>query len=164
MLTAEPLPVATAGAWVEVPACGAVCTFVGTVRDHADGRRGVTAIDYEAYEEHVLPAFATIAGRMRSRWPDIGRMVLWHRIGRLELGAASVVVAVSAPHRGEAFEACRFGIDTLKASAPIWKKETWTEGSDWSEAAAPLEPATAAAERPAAAGRPPNDASPRRGR
>jgi len=138
-LTSEPLPSDRALAWVERPSCGAVACFVGTVRDHAEGHTGGRAIDYEAYGDQVLPRFQAITAAARQSWPDLGGVVVWHRIGHIELGAASVVVAVSSPHRGEAFEACRYLIDTLKATAPIWKHETWDGGTDWSLAARPIE-------------------------
>lgn len=147
MLTSEPLPSDEASSWVSVPSCGAVCSFVGTVRDHADGRADVVGIDYEAYEEQVVPVFRAIAGELRARWPELGRVAIWHRVGRLVVGEASVVVAASAPHRAEAFAACRLGIDTLKATAPIWKKETWADGSDWSSTAAPVSVPARAAHR-----------------
>jgi molybdopterin synthase catalytic subunit len=143
-LTADPLSVDQAAAWVERPQCGAVAVFAGTVRDHAYGRTGVTEIDYEAYAEQVIPRFEAIATAARGRWPDLGRIVLWHRTGRIAVGEASVVVAVSSPHRAEAFDACRYGIDTLKEMAPIWKRETWDGGSDWSPAARPVEAAPSA--------------------
>jgi molybdopterin synthase catalytic subunit len=139
-LTTEPLSSESALAWAEKPSCGAVACFVGTVRDHAEGRTGVRAIDYEAYAPQVLPRFEAIVAAARERWPDLGRAVVWHRVGRVELGEASVVVVVSSPHRAEAFEACRYLIDTLKATAPIWKQETWEGGTDWSLAARPIEP------------------------
>jgi molybdopterin synthase catalytic subunit len=84
-------------------------------------------------DEHVVPRLERIATELRRRWPEAGRVVLWHRVGELGLGESSVVVAVSSPHRAEAFEAARFGIDALKASAPIWKKEFATSGSYWVE-------------------------------
>jgi molybdopterin synthase catalytic subunit len=124
-LTAEELPIGAAYEWVVRPDCGGVVLFSGTVRDHAEGRSGVTSLTYEAYEEHVVGRLERIAEELRRRWPGVGRVVLWHRTGELALTESSVVVAVSAPHRPEAFEAARFGIDTLKATAPIWKKETW---------------------------------------
>ena len=139
-LTAEPLSSERALAWVEKPSCGAVACFVGTVRDHAEGRTGVRAIDYEAYAPQALLRFEAIVAAARERWPDLGRAVVWHRVGRVELGEASVVVVVSTPHRAEAFEACRYMIDTLKATAPIWKQETWEGGTDWSLATRPIEP------------------------
>ncbi len=124
-LTADELPVAVAYQWALRPECGAVVLFSGTVRDHAEGRAGVTSLTYEAYEEHVVGRLERIAAELRRRWSTVGRVVLWHRTGELALTESSVVVAVSAPHREEAFEAARFAIDTLKATAPIWKKETW---------------------------------------
>ena len=129
-LTADELPIGAAYDWAVRPDCGAVVLFSGTVRDHADGRTGVTSLTYEAYEEHVVPRMERIATELRRRWPEAGRVVLWHRVGALGLGESSVVVAVSSPHRAEAFEAARFGIDALKVSAPIWKKESWGDGAD----------------------------------
>jgi molybdopterin synthase catalytic subunit len=108
------------------------------VRDHAEGRDGVTHLDYEAYDAQVQPKLAAIAAEVRRRWPFTGRIVLWHRVGRIALAEVSVVVAVSAPHRPEAFEAARFAIDALKAGAPIWKKESWEEGEAWGLNAHPL--------------------------
>ena len=144
-LTDEPLVTERALAWAERPSCGAVACFVGTVRDHAEGRTGVQAIDYQAYTAQVLPRFEAIVHAARERWPDLGRAVVWHRIGHITLGEASVVVVVSTPHRAEAFEACRYMIDTLKATVPIWKHETWEGGTDWSQAARPIEPPPEAA-------------------
>jgi molybdopterin synthase catalytic subunit len=146
-LTSEPLGSEQALAWVERPWCGAAACFVGTVRDHAEGRTGVKAIEYEAYTTQVLPRFEAIAASARERWTDLGRVVVWHRIGLLQLGEASVVVAVSSPHRAEAFEACRYVIDTLKATAPIWKRETWDGGTDWSAAARTVEEVPEAKQR-----------------
>jgi molybdopterin synthase catalytic subunit len=140
-LTSEPLPTEQALKWVERPSCGAVACFAGTVRDHAEGRTGVRSIDYEAYTSQVLPRFSAIVAAARERWPELGRAVVWHRIGHIELGEASVVVVVSTPHREEAFDACRYLIDTLKATAPIWKHETWEGGTDWSLATRPVEAA-----------------------
>lgn len=130
-LTDEPLPVGEVAAWVVVPRCGASVTFSGTVRDHAEGRPGVTSIEYEAYATQVEPRLVAIATEARSRWPTLGRVALLHRTGPLELGESSVVVSASAPHRDEAFDCARFLIDTLKATVPIWKKEAWDGGEDW---------------------------------
>jgi molybdopterin synthase catalytic subunit len=105
--------------------------FSGTVRDHAEGRQDVQRLEYEAYEEMVVPKLAEIAAEARARWPMTGRVVLVHRIGTLELGESSVVVAVSSPHRAEAFAAARYAIDALKVSVPVWKREVWAEGSEW---------------------------------
>ncbi|MEJ5255418.1 MAG: molybdenum cofactor biosynthesis protein MoaE [Acidimicrobiales bacterium] len=139
-LSEHPLPIGVAADWAVLPGCGAVVLFSGTVRDHADGRDDVTGIDYEAYEEQVVPKLTAIARHARERWPEIGRMVLLHRIGHVPVGESSVVVVVSAPHRREAFEAARFGIDALKASVPIWKRELWEGGSRWGIDARIIEP------------------------
>jgi molybdopterin synthase catalytic subunit len=138
-LSADRLPVESALTWVTSPPCGAVACFVGTVRDHAEGHTGVSAIDYEAYTSKAITRFEAILAGARERWPEIGRMVVWHRTGLVALKEASVVVVVSTPHRAEAFEACRYVIDTVKSSAPIWKKETWEGGSDWSLEVRPIE-------------------------
>lgn len=134
-LTEAPLSIGEIYDWVVRPDCGGVVLFSGTVRDHADGRPGVSYLEYEAYEEHVVPRLGAIADEIRVRWPVVGRIALIHRIGHLELAESSVVVAVSAPHRPEAFDAARFGIDTLKATVPIWKRETWNGGESWGLAA-----------------------------
>lgn len=135
-VTEQVLPIAAAYEWCVQPECGAVVLFSGTVRDHAvaaDGavRSDVTHLTFEAYDEQVVPAFARIADELRHRWPTVVRVAILHRTGRLELSESSVVVAVSSPHRPEAFEAARYAIDALKASAPIWKHEVWSEGADW---------------------------------
>lgn len=137
-LTAEHLPVPDVLDWATVPQCGGVVVFSGTVRDHAEGRPGVTALDYEAYESHVLDRLAAIAAEARRRYPGIGRLAMLHRTGHLEVGETSVVVVASAPHRAEAFDAARYSIDELKATVPIWKRETWAEGSDWATGAQPV--------------------------
>lgn len=133
-LTFDRLPVAPAYEWAVLPSCGAVVLFSGTVRDHAvddDGvlRTDVVHLEYEAYEEQCLGVFGNIVGEVRVRWPDTGRVVLLHRLGRIDLGESSVIAVVSAPHRPEAFEAGRYAIDALKASAPIWKRETWLDSA-----------------------------------
>jgi molybdopterin synthase catalytic subunit len=135
------LPSDGALSWATRPDCGAVVVFAGTVRDHAEGRSGVTRLQYEAYDEHVVPKLAEIAAAARQRWPVIGRVVLLHRVGTVPLGEPSVLVVVSAPHRDEAFEAARFAIDTLKESVPIWKREFWDGGDDWGLGAHDLRPA-----------------------
>ena len=137
-LTAESLPTAIVHDWAIRTDCGAVVLFTGTVRDHAEGRSGVSRLEYEAYVEQVEPKLHAIADAARGRWPDLGRIALLHRIGALELTEAAVVVVVSAPHRGPAFEAGRWCIDTLKATVPIWKKERWDGGEDWGLAATDL--------------------------
>ena len=130
-LSGAPLPVAVASEWIVLPECGATVTFTGTARDHAEGRPGVHRLEYEAYDEPALVRLQAIAAELHSRWPVVGRVALLHRTGVVELGDAAVVVAVSAPHRAEAFEAARFGIDELKRTVPIWKRESWDGGESW---------------------------------
>ncbi len=135
-LTSEVLPIAAAYEWAVLPQCGGVVLFSGTVRDHAIDEHGVRrdhveSLTYEAYESQVVPRLAAIDAELRQRWPSTGRVVLIHRIGKVELGESSVIVVVSAPHRSDAFEAARFAIDALKLSAPIWKHEVWQDGADW---------------------------------
>jgi len=103
--------------------------FVGVVRDHNEGRR-VLRLEYEAYEEMALPLMEKIAAEARSRW-RVSEVRIVHRLGRLEVGDAGVAVAVTSAHRGEAFAACRYAIDALKASVPIWKKEFYADGEVW---------------------------------
>ena len=138
LVTAEPIAVPAALEWATVGGCGAVVTFCGTVRDHSDGRPGVDHLDYECYEEHATAALEHVAGEARARWPMTGRIALIHRIGRIVVGEVTVTVVVSSPHRAEAFDAARFCIDTLKATAPIWKEESWAGGSDWATGSHPL--------------------------
>ncbi len=133
-LTSEKLEVGATYDWAVSPRCGAVIVFSGTVRDHADGRDDVTELHYEAYESEVLVKLGAIAAEMRSKWPQLGRIALIHRVGTLGLGDSSVLVVVSAPHRPEAFASARFGIDALKATVPIWKRERWAGGDDWGTA------------------------------
>jgi len=116
------------------PRDGALCLFVGVVRSE-NGGRPVRYLEYEAYEEMALPVMEEIEAEVRARWPVTG-VRLVHRLGRIEIGEASVAVAVSSPHRGEAFAACRYAIDSLKAKVPIWKKEFYAEGQAWLENAA----------------------------
>lgn len=137
-LTSDVLASAPATEWAVVPGCGAVVSFLGTVRDHAEDRPGVVSLEYEAFEEEVLPRLASVAAAARRSWPDIGRIALLHRTGEVGVTDVSVVVVVSAPHRAEAFDAARFCIDSLKATAPVWKRERWEGGEDWSSSAQPI--------------------------
>ena len=130
-LSAAPLPVAEALEWAVRADCGGVVLFSGTARDHAAGRPGVEALEYEAYESQVVPRLEAVADEARVRWPVLGRIALLHRVGVLAVGDSAVVVVASAPHREEAFAAARFCIDTLKRSVPIWKRETWAGGESW---------------------------------
>ncbi len=137
-LTAEELPIGAIYDWVLDPAAGAVVLFSGTVRDHAEHRTGVTQLVYEAYESEVALRLADIAAEMRRQWPSVRKAALLHRVGTLGLTESSVVVAASSPHRDVAFEAARFGIDTLKATVPIWKQEHHDAGTDWGLQSQPI--------------------------
>jgi molybdopterin synthase catalytic subunit len=129
-LTPDPIDHAALTEAVRRPDCGAVVTFLGTVRDLTDGKVTV-ALDYEAYAGMAEKKMAEIERDTRERWP-VGEMLMVHRTGHLEVGEVSVAVAVSCPHRAQAFEACRFAIDRLKELVPIWKKENWADGStEW---------------------------------
>ncbi len=139
-LTDQALPVESLTSWVTTERAGAVVTFLGVVRDHAEGRDGVRAMTYEAYEEPARRVMDEIAAEARRRWHDVERIALLHRVGRLALSEPSVAVSVSAPHRDEAFAAARFCIDVLKESGPIWKQEHWSGGSDWARNELPIKP------------------------
>ncbi|MGH2819175.1 MAG: molybdenum cofactor biosynthesis protein MoaE, partial [Actinomycetota bacterium] len=125
-VTSEPLDLAAAGEIVET-SDGALVSFAGVVRNSSEGG-AVLALEYEAYGEMAEQEMQRIAEEACGRF-DVDRIAILHRVGRLEVGEVSVVVAVSAPHRGPAFDACEFCIDTLKQRVPIWKKELFTDGS-----------------------------------
>ncbi|MDE2507077.1 MAG: molybdenum cofactor biosynthesis protein MoaE [Planctomycetota bacterium] len=125
-ITSEPLDFAALAASVRTNQAGAVCVFMGTVREMTAGRRTVH-LEYEAHVEMARKQMADLETEARARWPIL-EAALAHRVGTLELGAISVVVAVSCPHRADAFEACRWLIDELKRVVPIWKKEVWADG------------------------------------
>jgi molybdopterin synthase catalytic subunit len=129
-ITESPIDHATVTERVRSHRAGAVCTFLGTVRELTGNKRTV-ALSYEAYREMALKKLAELEAEARTRWPVI-ELAMVHRVGQLELGEVSVVVAVSCPHRGDSFEACRWLIDTLKERVPIWKRESWEDGSsEW---------------------------------
>ncbi|GHO84599.1 molybdenum cofactor biosynthesis protein MoaE [Dictyobacter formicarum] len=130
-LTREPLNRDALVAAVSHPSVGGIVVFEGVVRDNARGKQ-VRYLEYDVYEEMAQQQIATIIAEARQRWP-IERVAIAHRFGRLEIGEASVIIAVATPHRGEAFEACRYLIDTLKSTVPIWKKEVATNGEEWVE-------------------------------
>ena len=129
-LTREPIEHAALTERVRRNHCGAVVTFLGTVRD-LTGDQVTVALDYEAYPEMAEKKLAEIEAEACRRWP-IGAVEVVHRLGHMEVGDISVAVAVSCPHRAQAFEACRFIIDRLKEIVPIWKKENWADGrTEW---------------------------------
>jgi molybdopterin synthase catalytic subunit len=107
-ITSLPLPVDRANSWATTPECGAVVCFSGVVRDHSEGRAGVTGLTYEAYESEATTRLAEVAAEARRNWPKIGRLALLHRVGDLAHSETSVVVVASAPHRDDAFQAARF--------------------------------------------------------
>ncbi len=113
------------------PDCGGVVTFSGVVRNRARGE-AIDHLVYEAYTPLAEKELRMILGQVRERWPDV-RLALCHRIGRLEIGDAAVMIAAASPHRADAFEACRFAIDSLKQTVPIWKKEFAESGAYWVE-------------------------------
>lgn len=139
-LTHDPIDFAALTEAVRSPQSGAVVLFLGTVRELTNGRR-TSSLDYEAYPAMAEKKLAELESQARARWP-IDRVALVHRLGRLDLGEVSVAVAVSCPHRHQAFDAARFLIDELKAWVPIWKKECWADGTtEWVHPG--LEPRTA---------------------
>jgi molybdopterin synthase catalytic subunit len=127
-ITLAPLSVAEIYSQADNHANGAVVLMSGMVRNQTDGKP-VIALEYQAYEPMALQVFYQIADNIRHQWSNVNRVVIYHRIGRLSVGEISVLVAVGCPHRGEAFAACQYAIDTLKHNAPIWKKEHWQDGS-----------------------------------
>ncbi|MGA9161080.1 MAG: molybdenum cofactor biosynthesis protein MoaE [Actinomycetota bacterium] len=126
-ITADPVGADEAVTFVADPAAGGTCVFLGTVRDHSNAGQ-VTGLTYEAWEEQAQRRLEGVAEEMFGRWP-LRRVAFLHRWGELAVGDVSVVVACSAPHRAEAFEACRHGIEQLKRDVPIWKKEHLATGS-----------------------------------
>ena len=125
-ITIAPLSLEEAYGLADDEANGAVVVMSGTVRNQTDGK-SVEYLEYQAYQPMAIAVFNSIAAEIRHRWQDINRIVIHHRVGRLKIGEISVIVAVGCPHRSEAFDACRYAIDTLKHNAPIWKKEFFIE-------------------------------------
>lgn len=128
-LTTETVDTEAILADMEDHAAGGVVLFLGRVRDHAEGKQ-VQRMDYEAYSEMARLKLQEIEDLTRAKWP-VRKMAIVHRTGTLELGQVSVAIAVACGHRGEAFEACRYAIDTLKQTVPIWKKEHFADGEAW---------------------------------
>jgi molybdopterin synthase catalytic subunit len=129
-ITPGPLSLSDAVAFVADDRAGAIDLFLGTTRSeqHPETKLPLVALDYEAYGEMALPQLQTLAAAARSQWPVL-KLAILHRIGRVPLSQPSVLVAVSTPHRAEAFAACQFLITALKADVAIWKKEVWADGS-----------------------------------
>ncbi|MEO1212445.1 MAG: molybdenum cofactor biosynthesis protein MoaE [Bacteroidota bacterium] len=128
-ISEDPLELEKITRLVTDDACGAIDIFVGTVRDQTKGKR-VLKLDFEAYEKMALSEMAKLAEEAAERWP-VKKMAIHHRVGSLAIGEIAVIIAVSTPHRNASFEACKFVIDTLKQTVPIWKKEIFEDGEVW---------------------------------
>lgn len=129
-VTDAKLDAGAAAAFVATPQSGASVIFLGTVRDHAPGKSGVTHLEYEAYEDVVEPKIREVVTEALAKWP-LHKVAALHRVGDLAVGEVSVVAAASSAHRSDAFEGARYLIDELKKRAPIWKKEHWPGGAEW---------------------------------
>ena len=130
-ITMAPLSLEETYRLADDEANGAVVVMSGTVRNQTDGNP-VKYLEYQAYQPMAIAVFQAISTEIRQQWSDVNRVVIHHRVGKLTIGEISVIVAVGCPHRGEAFEACRYAIDTLKHNAPVWKKEWFSDGaSTW---------------------------------
>jgi molybdopterin synthase catalytic subunit len=127
-ITLAPLSIEEVYSLADDGANGAVVLMSGTVRNQTAGQP-VESLEYQAYQPMAIAVFQSIAAEIRTQWQDANRIVIHHRVGHLKIGEISVLVAVGCPHRSEAFDACRYAIDTLKHNAPIWKKEYWQDGS-----------------------------------
>ncbi len=128
-LTPEPIDVQKVIDAAYSEDCGAVATFIGTVRNHSRGK-DITRLEYDAYPEMALKMIRRIVAEAQTKWP-VRRVAVSHRTGVLQIGEIAVVIAVSTPHRGESFAACQYIIDRLKEIVPIWKKEVATDGETW---------------------------------
>ncbi len=130
-ITREPLDRNALVATICDPGVGGIVVFEGVVRDYARGKQ-IRYLEYDVYPEMAIQQIRAIIAEAEKRW-GVERVAVAHRVGRLEIGEASVIVAVATPHRAEAFDACRYIIDTLKTTVPIWKKEVATTGEEWVE-------------------------------
>ena len=139
LLVREPIEAAGLVEKVKAPEDGAVATFAGVARNHSRGRRTLR-LEYEAYEKMALEKMREIVSEIHNRFA-VHRVALVHRLGRLVIGETGVFIAVSAAHRGAALDACRWAIDTLKKTVPIWKKEYFEDGAVWAEGEVPAIPA-----------------------
>ncbi|HHY54238.1 MAG TPA: molybdopterin converting factor subunit 1 [Chloroflexi bacterium] len=136
-ITTQPLSLDDVARRVARPDCGAITTFAGIVRGETmtdKGVRGTDFLNYEAYTEMAEAMLARIGAEIMTQWPKVAAVSILHRVGRLEIGEPSVVIAVATPHRGDGcFEACQYAIERLKAIVPIWKEENWADGQVWVE-------------------------------
>jgi molybdopterin synthase catalytic subunit len=147
LLTREPIIATTFVQHVRGASDGAIVTFDGFVRDESHGR-ATLYLDYEAYETMALAKLAEIGAQIHEKF-TVHRLAIVHRLGRLQIGETSVYIAISAPHRPAAFDACRFAIDTLKRTVPIWKKEYFVDGAVWADGELPPAPVATPAGKPA---------------
>jgi molybdopterin synthase catalytic subunit len=130
-LTHDPIDFTAVTESVRRPSCGAVVLFLGTVRDLTGGQ-ATASLDYEAYSSMAEKKLAAVEADLHARWPMLGAVTIIHRLGHLEVGEVAVAVAVSSPHRDEAFAACELAINRLKQDVPIWKKDNRPDGSsEW---------------------------------
>lgn len=128
-ITDKPLNTEEILSLVTAPGLGGVNVFVGAVRDQTKGKK-VMRLEYEAYIPMALSEMNKIAGQVKQKWPSAS-IAIHHRVGTLAVGEAAVVIAVATPHRDDAFSACKYAIDTLKQTVPIWKKEVFEDGAEW---------------------------------
>jgi MoaE-MoaD fusion protein len=147
LLVRDPIDPSALVNHVREPEDGAVVTFDGCVRNHSQGRRTLY-LDYEAYESMALGKIRGIADQIHEKFA-IHRVAIAHRLGRLDIGETSVFIAVSSAHRPAAFDACRFAIDTLKHTVPIWKKEYFEDGAVWADGEMPPAPVETRVAKPA---------------
>ena len=129
-IVVQPLSADAVAQAVADPAAGGIVIFSGVVRNEKDGRP-VKYLEYEAYAPMAEAKMREVGEQVRRRWPSVKAVTMLHRVGRLEIGESSVLIAVSAAHRREAFEACHYAIDTLKQTVPVWKKEHFEDGEIW---------------------------------
>jgi MoaE-MoaD fusion protein len=146
-LVRDPIDMAALVRHVCAPEDGAIVTFDGFVRNQSHNRPTLY-LDYEAYESMALAKMREIAAQLHEKY-HIHRVAVVHRLGRLQIGETSVFIAVSAPHRAAAFDACRFAIDTLKRTVPIWKKEYFEDGAVWADGELPPAPMATPHAKPA---------------
>jgi molybdopterin synthase catalytic subunit len=135
-VTPDPISADDVIARLADPAVGAIATFVGVVRGETDGRETLH-LEYEAYPDMAEAILAQIGDEIGERWPSIREVAIVHRVGRLEIGEVATVIAISAAHRPDVFDALHYGIDRLKEIVPIWKKEVWADGEQWKSETSP---------------------------
>lgn len=128
-LTDDPLSIQDTRTWLDAPDSGGTSVFVGTVRNQTSGKE-VVALEFEAYQPMAIREMEKIAEKAAEQWPVL-RIAIHHRLGSLQIGDIPVIIAVSTAHRDTAFEACKYCIDTLKETVPIWKKEVFEDGEVW---------------------------------